>query len=93
MDFKSGTQIAYIPNHANGDINHEDVEYGFVTGSKAFVFCRYWRKNEPGILRTTSCSEATPIENLVEFKSVKQSIVDQLMIALGYMHNSKKEKF
>ena len=91
MDFKPGTQIAYIPNHAHGDINHEDVEYGFVTGNRSFVFCRYWTKGRLGVLRTTSCSEATNREDLVECKSVNQAMVDQLMIALGYMYNSKKE--
>jgi len=34
--FKPGIEVAYIPYHAKGDINHADVEYGTVT-SKKFV--------------------------------------------------------
>lgn len=97
--FNSGTQIAYIPNHAHGDINHDDVKFGFVTShpinitqSVKSVFCRYWKKNCLGVLRTTANSELTPIDNLIQFNSVRQSIVDRLMIFLGYMHNPKKEK-
>lgn len=70
------TQIAYIPAHANGDIAHPDVEFGFVTSlRKDAAFCRYWRKGHPGELRTLANSELTPIENLVEFESVTQFAV------------------
>ena len=79
IKLKQGTQIAYIPDHAEGDIFHDDVEFGFVMSQagKRSVFCRYWRDGEPGILRTVANSEATPIENLVEHKSVHQGIVEQ----------------
>jgi hypothetical protein len=75
---KMGTQIAYIPNHANGDIHHKDVEFGFVTEESIpeIHFCRYWSKVNPNELRTLSCSEATPTKNLVEHKSVPQHIID-----------------
>lgn len=34
--------MAYIPYHANGNINHPDVEYGEVTGmNKEYVFVRF----------------------------------------------------
>lgn len=37
-----GDRVAYIPYHANGDINHPDVEYGIVTGmNKEYVFVRF----------------------------------------------------
>ncbi len=77
--FKAGDQIAYIPDHAEGDILHDDVEFGFVTSQagKRSVFCRYWIKGLPGVLRTVANSEATPIENLVEHKSVHQWIVEE----------------
>lgn len=41
-EFKRGDQVAYIPDHAYGDIEHPDVEFGFVT-SVVFgaVFVRY----------------------------------------------------
>lgn len=93
--FKPGVQVAYIPHHAGGDIDHKDVEYGFITGASKdhnYLFCRFWRQGYPGQLRTTSCSKATPVVNLQLFKTVRQPIVDQMMISLGYMHNPKKEK-
>ena len=83
--FKPGTQILYVPNHADGNIGHPDVEHGFVVGpaGKDAYFCRYWTKKQPGVLRTTANSERTNAENLVEFTSVGQSIVDDLMAVLA----------
>ena len=88
-----GTQIAYIPNHAEGEITHPDTEFGFVTSwneDPANVFCRFWAKGWPGTLRTTSCSESTPKANLVEHESVFQERVEEELIRLGYKstHNS-----
>lgn len=75
--FEPGTQIAYIPTHADGDINHPDVEFGFVVSSRENdSFCRYWRKGEPGKLRTMANSELTPNTLLVEHRSVDQVNVD-----------------
>lgn len=57
-----GTQILYVPMHAQGDTNHPDVEPGFVTSQRGdVVFCRYWSKHAPGELRTKANSEATPV--------------------------------
>ena len=84
MEFKQGDQIAYIPDHCMGP---GDVEYGFVTGEagkQGSYFCRYWRKGEAGQLRTTSCSESTPAENLVHFESVSQEEIEKYLIDLGY---------
>lgn len=65
------TQIAYVPQHAKGDLNHPDVQFGFVTslhrdGENAF--CRYWSKYHSG-LRTLANSELTPIQHLVLYAS------------------------
>jgi hypothetical protein len=78
---KIGQQIAYIPMHAGGDINHPDVEFGFVTGfnSQGDPFCRYWRKGEIGTLRTTANSECTPIDMVVDHVSVPQTKVDNFI--------------
>ena len=81
---KSGTQIAYIPLHAEGDINHPDVEFGFVVSERGDAhFCRYWRRGHLGELRTVANSELTPTDNLVEYKSVSQDVVDNLV--LGFL--------
>jgi hypothetical protein len=65
---EAGNQIAYIPMHANGDINHKDVQFGFVTSnriSRKAAFCRYWHSVDPKnknclVLRTRANSELTP---------------------------------
>lgn len=68
MEFKPKDQIAYIPFHAEGNKHHPDVEFGFVMKpGGGFSFCRYWLKDQPGILRTTSCSESTQNSCLVKF--------------------------
>ena len=87
IEFKPGDQIAYIPMHADGDINHQDVEFGFVTSvcsDTSALFCRYWSKYSPGELRTKANSESTPIDMLVHHVTVIQSKVDALLEELGY---------
>ncbi len=80
--FVRGTQIAYIPLHAKGDINHKDVQFGFITSAAkdGAWFCRYWYDEKiagvKGELRTKSCSEATPAECLVEHDSYSEEMVD-----------------
>lgn len=68
LSIGEGTQIIYVPDHADGDIHHPDAEEGFVTSVSPVVkhaFCRYWSRHAPGELRTKSCSELTPVANLV----------------------------
>jgi hypothetical protein len=82
---KPGTQIAYIPEHADGDITHGDVEFGFVTSERAdgaVHFCRYWVRKQPGVLRTRANSEATPTSNLREWRSVLDSEVEWCLRAI-----------
>ena len=75
--FKRGDQVAYIPTHAEGNIDHPDVEFGFVTYARDdTIFCRYWRRRELGVLRTRANSEGTPINNLVHHQSVMQGRID-----------------
>jgi hypothetical protein len=76
---KKGTQIAYVPDHANNDLKHKDVEFGFVMSGPiiaGMVFCRFWYRGRPGKLRTVSNSEMTSIKHIVEVKSVHPDVVD-----------------
>lgn len=42
QDFKEGDRVAYVPGHAHGDINHNDVERGVVTShNEVYVFVRF----------------------------------------------------
>ena len=81
---KKGTQIAYIPSHAKGDIEHPDVEFGFVMSESrgSAYFCRYWLKGKPGDLRSVANSELTPSDCLVEHESVNQAFVDAYIQAI-----------
>lgn len=74
---KRGTQIVYIPDHADG-LSHPDVEFGFVTScfaGEGRYFCRYWSKLDIRELRTKANSELTFGQNIVLFNSVDQEQV------------------
>jgi RNase P protein component len=74
-----GTQIAYIPSHAKGNINHKDVQFGFVTSKTVNgAFCRYWREDGKG-LRTTANSELTPWDYLICYASHVARDVEELL--------------
>jgi hypothetical protein len=75
-----GTQIIYVPTHANGDIRHQDCEPGFVTSVRGRnAFCRYWSKYHPQELRTKANSELTPIDLLVIRDTVPKSRVSRML--------------
>lgn len=81
---EKGTQIAYIPSHANGNINHPDVEFGFVISETANShYCRYWKKGNIYSLRTKANSELTPNECLVKHRTHPQYVVDGFIKELG----------
>ncbi len=80
MILSRGTQIIYIPDHAQGDIDHPDCERGFVTSVRGDVaFCRYWSKFDRMELRTKANSEGTPIRNLVAMDTRAQFLIDKLL--------------
>ena len=77
---KPGTQIIYVPMHAEGDTEHPDCQAGFVTSLRDdFAFCRYWSKHHPGELRTKANSEATPLDCLVIQDTRPQAEVNQAL--------------
>jgi hypothetical protein len=64
MRYRKFTQVAYIPTHAKGDINHKDVQFGFITSeidSEHCYFVRYWRSRTDPELRTKADGERTPV--------------------------------
>lgn len=75
--FKPKDQIVHIPPHVNNDINHPDVEFGFVFSTQDNAcFCRFWRKGEIGILRTTNCSELVHNDFLRKYDCYDQKKVN-----------------
>lgn len=92
--FSPGTQIIYVPSHAQDDIQHPDRETGFVTSiRKDVAFCRYWSKYSPRELRTKANSEATPFEYLVIKDTVPQENVDKILGSLCRRHRlPRKDK-
>ena len=41
-DFHKGMRVMYLPNHANGDKNHKDRQYGVVSSKNdTYVFVKY----------------------------------------------------
>ena len=79
--FKRGDQIVYVPEHANGDMSHPDVDFGFVWRRNEYdgnlYFCRYWSKFHDGELRTKANSESTHVRDLRLHWSVPQRNVDK----------------
>lgn len=75
---KQGDQIAKVPPHVAFNPTHPDIEFGFVMMTMVDgAFCRYWRRGEPGLLRTVANSEKTPYEWLVRYDSVPQKVVTE----------------
>ena len=69
MDIANATfkkRVAYIPGHAAGDIQHPDVEYGFVSshnGTNVFVkFDRQLSKFSWDGTTSQSCNPADLVE-------------------------------
>lgn len=86
--FRRGTQIIYIPTHANENTRHPDVEFGFITSVDGeYAFCRYWHRGRPGDLRNKSVSERTAITDLKIYQSVPQSVVTGM---LRWIENGEK---
>lgn len=84
---KQGTQIAYVPNYADGDIGHPDVQFGFVSSVvDSGAHCRYWQNKKYQTesfpeLRTKANSELTPFDNILIWDSVSQDYVNQAIAA------------
>ena len=71
--FERGDQIAYI-----NDIEHKDVEFGFVTSvSKHFdvAFCRFWSRSNPDELRTKANSEGCSFRNLTLHNTKPRDVI------------------
>ena len=78
---KRGTQIAYVPTHAKGDLYHPDVQYGFVTSGPGLdtYFCRYWSKHHEKELRTKANSECTPVNCLRVIDTQSQELIEEML--------------
>lgn len=73
------TQVAYIPTHAEGNLAHPDVQYGFIASARrpdGSYKVRYWSKRDPNELRTKANSEITDEENLVAHATHTKDMVD-----------------
>lgn len=77
-----GTQIALIPDHANGDINHQDVKFGFVSSHDPRtnnVYCRFWSDITPDDLRNKANSEFCEFRNIYLHTSRPQELVHKMI--------------
>ena len=82
-ELEPGTQVIYVPMHAEGNIAHPDCEAGFVTSLQVpFAFVRYFYPG--GELRTVANGERTAIGDLRIANTRMQEEVDHLMVELGY---------
>lgn len=86
-----GTQIVYLPQHLidKADLNNKEIQFGFVTSvKKDIVYCRYFSQYDLTTLRTVSCSERSPIENLYLLNTVERCIVRRWV---RYINNQEKQ--
>lgn len=78
-----GLQVAYLPDHAFGEIDHPDVEWGFVTSlpesPNGAAFVRYFRSRDSDELRTKANSELTPLDNLYIIEHHPVDLVARLL--------------
>jgi hypothetical protein len=85
LKLKPGDQIAYVPEHAGGNLNHPDCEFGFVTSVREHeagnvdIYCRYWSKYTPDKLRTLANSEAANARHIVLHHSKSQYLVQEML--------------
>jgi hypothetical protein len=73
------TQIAYIPMHAEGNVNHKDVEFGFTTTleKNGWYFCRFFSKQNPKLLRTVANNEGVQTWQIIAYESrPQQEVID-----------------
>lgn len=82
-EYKKGDQIAYVPSHTEGDLSHEDVEFGFVMADKGdHCFCRYFYrpiKDMKPTLRTLANSESTPKHSMRMHYFASPSYIDTII--------------
>lgn len=80
-NYKKGDQVVCIPDHADGDIRHPNVEFGFVMEDKSdHCWVRYFyadtQKTGTPVLRTVANSESTPKWMLRKHYFALQSYID-----------------
>ena len=80
-----GDQIACVPNHADDDLHHPDVEFGFIVSmfQDDAAYCRYWSKNEKGDLRTKANSELTPLRLLRKYEYASNDEIARVIEKYG----------
>jgi len=84
-----GTQIAYVPAHAKGDVNHPDVGWGFVQEQRGeTALCRFWakdrqHKHQIGDLRTKANAESASLSDLVLHQHCRQEMINSYLRVRG----------
>ncbi len=82
--FDVGDQVVYVPGEADGDINHPNSEFGFVTSTKGkTVFVRFFRNKKDlfhyGNLKNKANSESCNEEDLVAHKFTSDSNIKRII--------------
>ena len=73
--WRRGMQVAMVPLYANGDLEHEDVEFGFITAVHTnHASVRFW-SSVPGHIRNMGDAESINLGLLEEHNHVEQSVV------------------
>ena len=87
--FTAGDQVVYVPDHADRKdpsfIFSPQCEFGFVVEDEGSysIPVRYWRRGNPGLLRTIANSEQTPRRNLLRHQSVHPSVIKTALFQIS----------
>lgn len=87
--FPPGLQVAYVPSHAHGHLDHPDVELGFVQEDQGdSCLCRFWRrhrthKHQIGELRTKANAESAQKRDLIPHQHCRQELIDNFLRVRG----------
>ena len=76
-EFMVGDQIAYLPTHVEGEIEHSDVEFGFITTINERhrrAWCRFFFHGTTE-LRTVSNSEVVGLESLLKYHHSEHRVI------------------
>lgn len=94
-----GTQIAYVPRHAKGDVNHPDADWGFIQEQRgASALCRFWakdrkHKHQIGDLRTKANAESASLSDLVLHPHCEQRVIDNYLRVRGAAELSTRKMY
>lgn len=77
--FIPGTQVAYVPSLARGNLKHEKVRLGFIVGRRAFYIQVRFFTDKSTKAQPSSLVEDVRREDLILHQHHDQGFIDRLV--------------